>query len=120
MDSTQGFRFACQPGCSRCCDVEGYVYLTEDDLKRAARYLGISTAEFEKRYVYRTRHLIRLRKPKGAQNPAVPLSRRPGVLHSRSQTSTMPAFPVLARDGGKTSALGAKPLNRVPVSEWDR
>ena len=65
MDSRQGFRFACVPGCSRCCDVEGYVYLTEDDLLRAAAYVGLSPAEFEQRYVYRTRHLIRLRKPKG-------------------------------------------------------
>lgn len=68
MDSTQGFRFACVPGCSRCCDVEGYVYLTEDDLRRAAVYVGLSPAEFEQRYVYRTRHLLRLRKPKGPGN----------------------------------------------------
>jgi Fe-S-cluster containining protein len=45
--------------------VEGYVYLTEDDLLRAAAHVGLSAAEFESRYVYRTRHLIRLRKPKG-------------------------------------------------------
>jgi Fe-S-cluster containining protein len=64
MDSPTGFRFECQPGCSRCCDVEGYVYLTEQDLQRAAEYLGIAPAEFERRYVYRTKHLIRLRKPK--------------------------------------------------------
>lgn len=65
MDSPPGLRFACVPGCSRCCDVEGYVYLTEDDLVRAAAYVGLSAAEFEERYVYRTRRLIRLRKPKG-------------------------------------------------------
>lgn len=34
---------------------------------RAARHLGISAREFEARYVYRTRHLLRLRKPRGSQ-----------------------------------------------------
>lgn len=63
MDTPHGFRFACVPGCSRCCDVEGYVYLTENDLLQAAAYIDLSPAEFEARYVYRTRHLIRLRKP---------------------------------------------------------
>jgi len=62
-------RFACQPGCTRCCDQQGFVYLTGEDLLRAARYLRMSPAEFEKRYVYRTRHLLRLRKPRGRQCP---------------------------------------------------
>ena len=29
-------RFTCQAGCINCCDQKGYVYLTEDDVKRAA------------------------------------------------------------------------------------
>jgi Fe-S-cluster containining protein len=62
-----GLRFQCQPGCTRCCEVKGYVYLTEDDLRRAATYLGLSAADFEARYVIRYRHLLRLRKPKNAQ-----------------------------------------------------
>jgi Fe-S-cluster containining protein len=37
------------------------VYLTEEDLERAAAYVGTSAADFERRYVYRTRHLRRLR-----------------------------------------------------------
>ena len=60
-------RFACQPGCINCCNVQGYVYLTEDNLRDAARYLRLSAAEFEQRYVYRTRHLLRLRKPRHSQ-----------------------------------------------------
>ena len=36
-----GIRFSCQKGCTRCCDVQGYVY--------------------------RTRHLLRLRKPRSKQ-----------------------------------------------------
>lgn len=62
-----GVRFQCQPGCTRCCEVKGYVYLTEDDLRRAAAYLGMTAADFEERYVIRYRHLLRLRKPQNAQ-----------------------------------------------------
>jgi uncharacterized protein len=60
-------RFECQPGCTRCCEVQGYVYLTEENLQQAARFLGMTPQEFESQYVYRTRHLLRLRKPRGAQ-----------------------------------------------------
>ncbi len=49
-------RFTCQPGCTNCCDQDGYVYLSEDDLKRAAKFVGMSAKAFEARYVYRTRH----------------------------------------------------------------
>ncbi|HBY64239.1 MAG TPA: zinc/iron-chelating domain-containing protein [Solibacterales bacterium] len=62
-----GLRFTCQPGCTKCCEVKGFVYLTEADLARAAAHLGMTRAAFEERYVYRTRHLLRLRKPRGAQ-----------------------------------------------------
>jgi len=60
-------RFTCQPGCTRCCNQRGYVYLTEADVIRAARYLKLRPEEFEARYIYRTRNLIRLRKPRGSQ-----------------------------------------------------
>ncbi|MCL6544978.1 MAG: YkgJ family cysteine cluster protein [Bryobacteraceae bacterium] len=63
----EALRFTCLPGCTRCCRVQGWVYLTETDLRRAAAHLGMSPREFEERYVYRTRHLLRLRKPRGAQ-----------------------------------------------------
>jgi Fe-S-cluster containining protein len=62
-----GFRFACRAGCTNCCRERGYVYITEADLKRAAAHLRMTAAEFERVYVYRTRHLLRLRKPRGAQ-----------------------------------------------------
>jgi len=63
----KGVRFACQPGCTNCCRRRGYVYLTEEDIGRAALYLGMSAPEFEGKYVYRTRHLRRLRKPRHAE-----------------------------------------------------
>lgn len=56
-------RFACQPGCAKCCEVEGYVYLSEDDVTRIAAFLEMPQPAFEQRYVYRTRHSRRLRKP---------------------------------------------------------
>ncbi|MCS6953655.1 MAG: YkgJ family cysteine cluster protein [Bryobacterales bacterium] len=65
----EGLRFACQPGCTACCRATGFVYLTEDDLRRAAAWLKMSPSEFETRYVYRTRRRLRLRKPPGSQCP---------------------------------------------------
>lgn len=62
-----GVRFTCQPGCTRCCDVTGFVYLTETDLTRAAAFMGMTPRAFERKYVYRTRHLLRLRKPRASQ-----------------------------------------------------
>src|ERR1035438_9029262 len=58
-------RFECQPGCTACCQHKGFVYLTEDDIARAARFLGMPAALFEKRYIYRTKNLRRLRIPRG-------------------------------------------------------
>jgi hypothetical protein len=54
-------RFECQRGCINCCTQEGRIYLTEDDLRRAAKFVRMSAAAFEKKYVYRTRHEIRFR-----------------------------------------------------------
>ncbi|MGD0500253.1 MAG: YkgJ family cysteine cluster protein [Bryobacteraceae bacterium] len=59
-------RFACQPGCTACCRQQGFVYLTEADLRRAAEFLGIGAVAFERKYVYRTRNRLRLRVPRGA------------------------------------------------------
>lgn len=64
-----GLRFACIAGCTNCCRKPGFVYLTEDDLRQAAAFLGMSSDEFEARYVYRTRRRLRLRKPRGKQCP---------------------------------------------------
>lgn len=42
------------------------MYLTEQDVERAAQFLGISAAEFERRHVYRTKNQRRLRMPRHA------------------------------------------------------
>src|SRR5580704_18043583 len=65
----EGVRFTCQAGCTNCCDQDGYVYLTEDDLKRAAAFTGMTARAFEKKYVYRTAHQMRVRKPRHKQCP---------------------------------------------------
>src|SRR5438067_7358312 len=60
-------RFECQPGCTKCCEQQGFVYLTESDIPRLAAFLGMAVDAFEHRYVYRTRNLRRLRVPRHAQ-----------------------------------------------------
>jgi uncharacterized protein len=60
-------RFKCQRGCTKCCEVRGFVYLTENDLQRAAAYLGMDQEAFEAKYVIRYPTLLRLRKPLNAQ-----------------------------------------------------
>ncbi len=62
-------RFTCQPGCINCCDQEGFVYLSEDDIRRAARFVHMSRKRFEETYVYRTAHQRRFRKPPDKQCP---------------------------------------------------
>lgn len=63
----KGLRFECQPGCTNCCTQKGFVYLTENDLTRIAKFLRVTAAEFERRYVYRTSRQIRLRVPRQVQ-----------------------------------------------------
>ena len=62
-------RFTCQAGCINCCNMDGFVYLTEPDLGRAAKFAGMTVRAFEKKYVYRTRHQMRFRKPRDRQCP---------------------------------------------------
>jgi len=62
-----GLRFECQPGCTNCCRQKGFVYLTETDLTRIAGFVGMKPADFERVYVYRTKHLLRLRMPRHTQ-----------------------------------------------------
>ena len=63
----EGLRFECQPGCTECCRQQGFVYLTEADIARAAAFLGMTAEAFEKEYVYRTRRRMRLRVPHAVQ-----------------------------------------------------
>ena len=62
----EALRFECQPGCTACCEQKGFVYLAEADIARAAKFLGLTPDEFERRYVYRTRNRMRLKVPRDA------------------------------------------------------
>ena len=62
----EAVRFQCQPGCVECCRQEGFVYLTEPDIRRMAAFLGVTAKRFERRYVYRTKNRARLRIPAAA------------------------------------------------------
>lgn len=67
MESENPRRFTCLPNCSKCCQIEGEVYLGEGDLERAAAFLGIAPDVFERQYCIRTRTQLRLRKPRDRQ-----------------------------------------------------
>lgn len=60
-------RFTCQRGCVKCCERRGYIYLSEDDVTRIAKYLKMTQKAFEAEYVVRFRHVIRFKKPLDAQ-----------------------------------------------------
>jgi Fe-S-cluster containining protein len=67
LTAMEGLRFVCQPHCTNCCRQAGFVYITEHDLRQAAAFVGMTPEEFESKYVYRTKHLLRLRKPRNSQ-----------------------------------------------------
>ena len=113
-------RFACQPGCTNCCDQSGFVYLTEDDLKRAARFVGLSARRFEERYVYRTRHLLRFRKPPDKQCPFLEEGRCSIHPAKPTQCRTFPFWPELVesraewkRTGEYCPGIGKGPLIQI-------
>jgi len=60
-------RFACQPGCTKCCNVQGYVYITEENLRQMAKYTGFPVKTFERKFVVRFEQVLRLRKPRNSQ-----------------------------------------------------
>ena len=47
-----GLSFTCT-GCGSCCRGEGYVWMTAPEIEAVATFLGISTAEFGRRYLRR-------------------------------------------------------------------
>ena len=62
-----GIRFECQ-GTGRCCTSRGsygYVYFTLSDRRRLAKYLGISTISFTKKYCKKTDGYFHLRDYEG-------------------------------------------------------
>ena len=67
VEPVDSLQFGCVKGCTNCCNQKGWVYLSEQDLQKAAKFTGMTAAAFEAKYVYRTKHLLRLRKPQNSQ-----------------------------------------------------
>ena len=119
----QGMRFECQPGCTECCRQPGFVYLTAEDVHRAASFLGLTTEEFERRYVYRTRNRRRLRTPREGRchflrqdgcsiHPAKPTQCRifpfwPELVESRREWN---------RTAGYCPGIGSGPLIQIEAA----
>jgi Fe-S-cluster containining protein len=116
----EGVRFTCQPGCINCCNMEGYVYLTEDDLKRAAKFTGLTRRAFESRYVYRTSRQMRFRKPRDKQCPFL-LDHGCSIHPAKpTQCRTFPFWPDLVerpaawkRTGRYCPGIGKGPLIQI-------
>jgi Fe-S-cluster containining protein len=115
-----GLKFECQPGCTECCRQKGFVYLSEDDSRRAAEFLGLAAGEFEKKYVYRTRYRMRLRVPRESSCPF--LLEGGCSIHPAKPTQcrTFPFWPELVesrREWRKTArycpGIGKGPLIRI-------
>ncbi len=91
-------RFECQNGCVRCCEEKGFVYLSEADIPRIAKYLGMEQEEFERHYVFRTKNLRRFRKPRKAECSF--LSASGCSIHpvKPTQCRTFPLWPEILED----------------------
>ena len=110
-------RFQCQPGCIRCCEQKGHVYLTRDDIARLAAYLGLRRAEFRRRYLCGEPPLLRFRKQRHKQCPFL---RADGCsVHAAKplQCSSFPFWPEIlgsAAERRNTEAY-CPGLNRGPL-----
>jgi uncharacterized protein len=117
---TKGLRFTCQAGCINCCDQTGYVYLTEDDIRRAAKFVGMRARAFEAKYVYRTAHQRRFRKPRDKQCPFL-LGHGCSIHPAKpTQCRTFPFWPELVenrelwnRTGSYCPGIGKGPLIQI-------
>jgi len=110
-------RFECQPGCTNCCNQSGYVYLTEEDLARAAKFVSLTPRAFEKKYVYRTRHQLRFRKPRKKQCPFL-LDDGCSIHPAKpTQCRTFPFWPELVedRDEWKRAARFCPGIGKGPL-----
>jgi Fe-S-cluster containining protein len=82
------------------------VYISEDDLKRAARYVGMSARKFEAQYVYRTAHQMRFRKPRNRQCPFL-VDGGCGIHPAKpTQCRTFPFWPELVEDRQEWTRTG--------------
>ena len=117
-------RFECQPDCAKCCEVEGFVYLSEDDVPRIAAYLKLSQADFEAQYVFRTKHSRRLRKPGRGKQCGFLAGKRCGIHDVRPvQCRLFPFWPELVESkrewkkaGDWCPGIGQGPLINITTA----
>lgn len=103
----KALRFSCVSGCTACCEQKGVVYVSEQDILNASRFLGITPAEFEANYVYRTRHQIRLRTP--ARSACFFLAEGRCTIHPAkpAQCRLFPFWPELVENRAAWKAAGS-------------
>ena len=114
-------RFECQPGCTACCEQKGFVNLTEADLAKAAAFLGMTAAAFERKYVYRTRHRLRLRVPHDAQCSFLSEGRCSIHPVKPTQCRIFPFWPELveSRREWKKAAANCPGMGKGPLIQID-
>jgi len=110
-------RFQCQPGCIRCCEQKGYVYVTGDDIARLSAHLEITRAEFRRRYVCGAAGRLRFSKPRGKQCPFLLADGCSVHAIKPLQCSSFPYWPeLLAKASERREAAQFCPgMNRGPL-----
>ena len=112
----QRMRFACQPGCTRCCTQEGWVYLSLEDVPRMAAFLGLSANEFQEQYLYSTKHTLRLRRRRG-KCPFLKLEGCSVHPAKPTQCRVFPFWPELIEDKGELEET-AKWCPGIGKGDW--
>ena len=114
-------RFQCQPGCIRCCEQKGFVYVTREDIARLAEHLGITRAEFKRRYLCGSTPPLRFRKMRHKQCPFL-LSNGCSVHEVKPlQCQSFPFWPELLDKASERRAAAeyCPGLNRGPLVQLE-
>lgn len=110
-------RFECQSGCIRCCEQKGFVYVTREDIARLAEHVGLTRAEFKRRYLCGTAPLLRFRKQRHKQCPFLLAGGCSVHAIKPLQCSSFPYWPELlaSADERRAAAKYCPGMNRGPV-----
>ena len=110
-------RFECQSGCVRCCEQKGFVYVTREDIARLAEHVGLTRAEFKRRYLCGTAPLLRFRKQRHKQCPFLLAGGCSVHAIKPLQCSSFPYWPELlaSADERREAAKYCPGMNRGPV-----
>jgi len=92
----EGVRFACQ-GSGQCCTSHGeygFVFLTLSDRQRMARYLGIKTSQFTRKYCEKYHGAFHLKEDRINPDCLFLKGKRCGIYEARpTQCRTWPFWP---------------------------